>query len=55
MQEQAYIYKILNKVNNRYYIGSTVDFKRRCSEHKDNYIKMYTLIKIYKKTIMNMV
>lgn len=34
MQEQAYIYKILNKVNNRYYIGSTVDFKRRCSEHK---------------------
>ena len=28
------IYKILNKINNKFYIGSTVNHKKRISEHK---------------------
>lgn len=30
----AYIYKILNKVNNKFYIGSTNNYKNRWSAHK---------------------
>jgi hypothetical protein len=31
----AYIYKYENKINHHVYIGQTVDFKKRCREHKN--------------------
>lgn len=33
---KGYLYKITNKLNHKFYIGSTVDIVRRFSEHKGN-------------------
>jgi group I intron endonuclease len=38
MNKIVCIYKIINKINNKFYIGSTVDFNKRKNEHK-RYLK----------------
>ncbi len=34
LNNRSGIYKITNTINNKYYIGSAINFKRRCIQHK---------------------
>ena len=39
MSKNSGIYKITNLINKKYYIGSSLDIKRRWKEHRRNLIK----------------
>lgn len=44
-----YVYKILNNINNKVYIGITNDYKRRWREHKNNHNKNSIIAKAIQK------
>ena len=54
MYTNSGIYQIRNIINNKIYIGSSANIKKRWSEHKRDLKTTNTIMGIYKALIINM-